>query len=343
MTGDLIGTRLDDLAATGIHDVPLATDPLAEALHHLRMDGMFYCRSELTAPWGIDLPSMPDCLWFHVVTRGVCTLIDSGGGEHVIRAGDIAVLPHGTGHRAADVPGSPTPIVFDLPHHYVSRQYAILRHGGGGAPTDVICGVVQLGHPAARSLLAVLPELIHINDATRRREWHWLPSLLSLMAAETQGTQPGGETVVTRLCDILVIQALRSWIDTDPAAEQGWLGALRDPTIGPAISLIHSDPARDWTVSSLAGRIGMSRSGFSARFTELVGQSPKRYLTAWRMQLAEDMLRDPTQTIATIAPSLGYQSEAAFSRAFKRETGIAPSRLRRRPDVITLGQERATR
>ncbi len=310
-------------------DIPLIQDPLAEALHFLRMDGMFYCRSELSGPWGIDMPRMDDHLWFHIVTSGECTLIDSTGAEHHLRSGDVAVLPHGGGHRAFDVPTSPTPVVFDLPHDYISRQYAVLRHGGGGVPTNIICGVVQLGHPAARVLLELLPELIHVDASVGTAEWQWFPSLLALMAAETKTMRPGGETVVTRLCDILVIQTIRSWIENDPAAHHGWVGALRDPIVGRAITMIHRDPARDWTVESLAEGVAMSRSGFSARFSEMVGTSPKQYVTEWRMQLAEDTLRREATTIAVIAANLGYQSEAAFSRAFKRVTGRSPSDVRR--------------
>ncbi len=310
-------------------DVPLIADPLAEALHFVRMDGMFYCRSELTAPWGVDLPPMDDCVWFHVVTAGDCTLVDYSGTECRVRAGDVVVLPHGSGHTAFDNADSPTPNVFDLPHDYISRQYAVLRHGGGGEPVDLICGVVQFGHPAARSLIKMLPDLIHISAAATRSDWQWFAGLMSLMAAETHTTRPGGEAVVTRLCDILVIQAIRSWIDTDPAAQLGWVGALRDPSIGHAIAMIHRHPERAWTVTTLANEVAMSRSGFSARFSDLVGQSPKQYVTGWRMQLAQDMLHEGHASILEIADQLGYQSEAAFSRAFKRETGRAPSIARR--------------
>ncbi len=331
-----INQTLASMAEAVIPEHPKNEDPLAEALYYLRMDGMFYCRSELTSPWGIDLPPMPDCLWFHVVTHGECLLIDSHDTETRVRAGDVVVLPHGAGHRAVDIRETETPIVFDLPHQYISRQYAILRHGGGGEPANLICGVVQLGHPAARPLLAMLPEIIHIDGATQRADWDWLPGLLSLMAAETMATRAGGETVVTRLCDVLVIQAIRSWIETDPEAQGGWLGALRDPAIGRAISLIHGDPANDWTVISLAREVGMSRSGFSARFSDLVGQSPKQYVTGWRMQLAEDRLRREPTPVLALALELGYQSEAAFSRAFKREIGVAPSHVRRQPDPAAV-------
>jgi len=324
-----IATTLDALEASGAHDVPATDDPLAEALHYLRMDGMFYCRSELSAPWGLDLPTMPDCLWFHVVTSGEAILSLDNGATLTAGEGDVLVFPHGTAHLAYSDPTAATPLVFDLPHDYVSRSYAILRHGAGGISANIVCGVVQLGHPAAAELLAVLPDIIHIDAATSRPEWDWLPGVLSLMATEAQSTRPGGETVITRLCDILVIQAIRWWIDDDPAAQRGWLGALRDPAIGRAISLIHGDPSHDWTVESLARQVAMSRSGFSARFSTLVGVSPKQYVTRWRMRLAQDLLRDHSVPILTIALQLGYQSEAAFSRAFKRETGIAPSHARK--------------
>ena len=305
-------------------EVPTIIDPLAEALQFLRMDGMFYCPSELSAPWGIEMPHLPDSIWFHVVTSGTVRMLDATGAEHVIRQGEIAVLPHGAGHRAFDHPDSPTPVVFDLPHDYISRQYAILRHGGGGDTTNVICGVVRFGHPVARALVKVLPEMIRIDPSTES-DWHWLPSVLSMMAAETRTPKPGGEAVVTRLCDILVIQAIRSWIENDPAAMTGWLGALRDPVIGNAIAMIHREPERDWTVAALASEVAMSRSGFSARFSELVGQSAMQYVTQWRMNVAVDLLREEQLSIAAVATRLGYQSEAAFSRAFKRVTGQPPS------------------
>lgn len=328
-SNDVLADTLDEIANKGLLDLPPVQDPLSDALHYLRMDGMFYCLSELTAPWGLELPPMPDCLWFHVVTEGACVLTTASGEQQWVQAGDVVVLPHGAGHRAADAVDSDSVIVFDLPHEYISRSYAILRHGGDGSSATVICGVVQLGHPAARPLLAMLPEIIHIDGADQSDQWGWLPALLGLMATETQGSRPGGETVVTRLCDVLVIQAIRWWIDNDPAAQGGWLGALRDPIIGRAIALVHSNPAHDWTVNSLAAEVGMSRSGFSARFGDFVGESPKQYVTRWRMQLAQDLLRQSDDSILTIATQLGYQSEAAFSRAFKREVGSAPSHLRR--------------
>lgn len=309
--------------------VPTITDPLAEALHYLRMDGMFYCRSEFTSPWGLELPEMPDSVWFHVVTAGRCLLVDSSGDQHHLRQGDVVVLPHGGGHRALDAPSSPTPVVFDLPHDYISRQYAVLRHGGGGEATNLICGVVRFSHPAARSLVQLLPDVIGVDAATTASDWSWLSTLMGLIASETRHPRPGSEAVVTRLCDILIIQAIRNWIDTAPEATTGWLGALRDPAVGTAIALMHQSPDRDWTVAELAAESAMSRSGFSARFAELVGESPVKYLTRWRMLLATELLSGEQMPVARVAARLGYGSEAAFSRAYKRVMGQAPSAVRR--------------
>ncbi|MEL7155901.1 MAG: AraC family transcriptional regulator [Actinomycetota bacterium] len=308
--------------------VPPVGDPLAETLQHLRMDGMFYCRSELSAPWGLDLPAMPGCLWFHVVTEGRCILVDHEGGEHPMAAGDVVVFPHGRGHRGLSSPGVATPSVFDLPHQYLSDRYAILRHGEGGERTHLVCGLVRMGNPGARSLIDLLPDVLRI-DTSAPDQWQWLPGLLALMANETRTPRPGAESVVTRLCDIFVIQTIRSWIDGTPHTAQGWVGALRDPVVGPAIALIHRQPAHPWTVGELAAAVGMSRSAFAARFTELVGQPAKAYLTEWRMQVARDILGTESTSIAEIAQRLGYGSEAAFSRAYKRTIGEAPSVTRR--------------
>jgi len=323
---DRLAAQLDEIAISGQPVADQPRDVLAEALHYLRMDGMFYCRSELTGPWGIELPAMPEHLWFHVMVSGSCVLVNASGQRMTVRAGDVVILPHGAGHRAFDVEDAPTPSVFDLPHDYVSETYAVLRHGGDGAVTNIICGVVQLAHPAAQALVAGLPAIIRADGS----------SLLDLIEHETMTARPGGETVITRLCDVLVIQAIRGWIDSDPAAQTGWLGALRDPAIGAAIGLIHDDPSVDWTIAGLAQRVGMSRSGFSARFSALVAIPPMAYITQWRMSVAEDMLRNESTSVFAIATALGYQSEAAFSRAFKRETGRPPSHVRRDATSMSL-------
>lgn len=307
-------------------------DPLGEALHFLRMSGSFYCRSELTSPWALTMPPMPYSMWFHIVTRGTCRLRVEGSEPRVLRPGEFALVPHGVGHVLTSDPAEATdaPVVYDLPHDYVSDRYAILRYGAGGDATTLICGGVRFDHPSALDLIRLLPAII-VVEPTSEPHLAWMQSTLSLIANEARELRPGGEAVITRLSDILVIQALRAWIERDPVAQSGWLGALQDPQIGRALALIHREPDRPWTVASLAAELAMSRSAFAARFTDLVGEPAMRYVTRWRMQVALQTLREDATTVAELARRMGYQSEAAFSRAFKRVVGISPGAARRAP------------
>jgi AraC-like DNA-binding protein len=295
-----------------------------------RMNGAFYCRSELTAPWGLTLPPMPGYMWFHVPTAGRALLETDGAESTYIRPGDFTLVPHGEGHGLRSEPGASAPGILELERELVSDRYEILRHGGGGTPTTLICGAVRFDHPAARNLVEILPPVIHL-EASGSSQLEWMQGTLRFMAAEARELRPGGEAVITRLADILVVQAIRSWLESDPAAKSGWLGALQDKQIGRAIALIHRDPARSWTVASLAQELAMSRSAFAARFTELVGEPAMHYVARWRMQVALSSLRDDGATVGELASRLGYRSEAAFARAFKRVTGVPPGTVRRRP------------
>jgi AraC-like DNA-binding protein len=305
-----------------------SVDPLGEALHFLNMSGVFYTRSEFTAPWALALPAFPNCLMFHVVTSGRCWLEVEGGDPHLLQPGGLALVPHGEGHRLLSEPGVPAAKLFDLPREQISERYEILRHGQGGATASLICGTVRFDHPAAHQLVRLLPKLICI-EAWQSPQMEWIQSTLRLMATEARVLRPGGETIITRLADILVIQTIRSWMAEDPLAQTGWLGALQDKQIGYAILLIQRDPARVWTVASLADEVAMSRSAFAARFKELVGESPMQYITRWRMNVALTWLKKEDVSLGELANRLGYQSEAAFSRAFKRFIGVSPGAARR--------------
>jgi AraC-like DNA-binding protein len=283
------------------------------------------------APWGLTLHPMRGYLWFHVVTSGAAWLETDGADTTQLRPGDFALVPHGAGHRLRSDPEAPAPNILDLERELVSDRYEILRHGEGGAPTLLVCGAVRFDHPAARNVVEILPATIRI-EASRSPQTEWMQSTLRLMAAEALELRPGGEAVITRLGDILVIQAIRSWLETDPAAQTGWLGALQDRQIGRAISLIHRDPARVWTVESLARELAMSRSAFAARFTELVDEPAMQYVTRWRMHLALTALQEEGATVGELARRLGYRSEAAFARAFKRVVGVPPGAVKRAPE-----------
>lgn len=334
-SGYTLGSMPKAAAAIDCPAGPRATvDPLGEALHLLRLSGVLYIRSEFTEPWGLELPPMPSRLIFHVVTAGPCWLEIPDAEPQPLQPSDFALVPHGEGHRITSPPGTPAARLVDLPREQVSERYEILRHGGGGRPTSLVCGAVRFDHPAARRLVALLPKVLGL-DWTSSPHVEWMQSTLRLMAAEAGQLRPGGEAVVTRLADILVIQAIRSWIAEDPVAQKGWLGALRDRQIGHALASIHREPALPWTVASLAAAVAMSRSAFAARFAELVGEPPMRYLARWRMQLALSWLREDNAPVAVLASRLGYDSEAAFSRAFKRILGESPGAARRNRTAAT--------
>ena len=304
-----------------------AADPLGEALHALRMTGTFYCRSELTAPWGIEIPAMPECLMFHVVTAGRCWVEFEDGEGHELGPGDFALLPHGEGHLVKDAPESEAINIFDLPRELISPRYELLNCGGGGATTHVICGAVCVEDATASRVVRQLPRLLLMQANTPENEW--LFGTIRLMMSEAQAMKPGGDTIITRVSDILVVQAIRSWLQNDSEAKTGWLGALKDPQIGKAVALIHRHPTRPWTLESLAEAVGMSRSAFAARFHSLVGETPMHYVRHWRFGVAENWLREDTMSVAEIAEKLDYQSEAAFNRAFKKFTGKTPGAIRR--------------
>lgn len=330
------GTGRRILPGMKAKDLWPAVDPLGEALHFLRMSGSFYCRSEVTAPWSVALPAVGDCLMFHVVTAGACWIAVPGVEPRLVRAGEFALVPHGEGHTFYSDADAPTVDLFDLPRQAVSDRYEILRHGGGGDATSMVCGVVRFDHPAAERLVQLLPKLMCFDTARSGDGQHeWMQHSLRLMASEARTLLPGGETIITRLADILVIQAIRTWMAQDPAAQTGWIGALQDKQIGRALALIHLDPARAWTVASLASEVAMSRSALSARFTARVGEPVMQYLARWRMHLALAQLKEDDAPLAEMASRHGYESEAAFSRAFKRWMGTSPGAVRAAARLVT--------
>lgn len=313
--------------ANSTDDAFRSVDPLGEALHALRLSGTFFCRSELSAPWGINLPPMPDSLMFHIVTEGSAWITFANGSRHKLETGDFALVPQGRGHAIVDDPETRAINLFDYDRPLLSPRYELLEINGGGERTSLICGVGSVKDPAARRMVGLLPGIIPMKAATPGNEW--LRSSIQVMMEEARSLGPGGDAVITRFSDIFVVQTIRHWFRTDPHARTGWLGALQDPQVGHALSLIHRDPTQAWTVESLAAAVGVSRSGLAARFADLVGETPMSYLRKWRFEVALNWLRDTDQSLAEIAEQLGYESEASFSRAFKKATGRTPGSVRR--------------
>jgi AraC-like DNA-binding protein len=309
-------------------DGSLSRDPLAEALHLMRLSGAHYFQSELTAPWGLEMPVLPGCVSFHVIMSGTCLLDVGRRDRRKLAAGDLVLLPMGAGHVLRSDESAPTPPVEELPHDYVNERFAIMRFGGGGALSELFCGALRFGHPAAADLVGLLPDVIHIDSADRP-ELAWIRSTIRLLAAEARHTQMGSDAITMRLADLIVIQAIRHWLARDVEAPAGWFAALRDEQIARAIAMIHAQPDRSWTVAALAAELGMSRSVFSARFSELVREPAMQYVTRWKMQLAFAHLSEEARSVSEVADQLGYQSEASFSRAFKRIMGFSPGKARR--------------
>lgn len=307
---------------------PVHADPLGESLHLLRLEGTLYNQGALTAPWSIAVPRLEGLLNFLVVTAGRCWLVLDGHEPIRMEQGCLALIPHATPHRVcSDLDLPPVPL-FEIPVEKVSERLEIMRYGGDGEPTRTMYGCVRFDHVAAHHLISHLPDVIYISS-WEEDTGDWLQSTLRLVAREAAQMRAGGETVITRLADVMVIQALRSWLDTAPEANRGWLAALRDPQIGRALAKVHAKPGEDWSVDRLARATGMSRSAFAARFSAIVGSAPMTYITHWRLSVARNRIAVTDDPVAQIAGDVGYKSEAAFMRAFNRQFGISPGRLRR--------------
>lgn len=293
----------------------------------LRLTGTLYCRATMSAPWGIVMPELIDSMMFVIVTSGR-GWIELDGELTEVGQGSMVLLPTGPSYKLLGSPDAEAEPLFGIPVQQVSERYEIMEYGGGGEITRATAGVVQFDHVAGKRLVSQLPKLLKI-DAWDDALGSWIQSTIGLIAREASTLRPGGETVMTRLADILVIQAIRAWLDTAPEANLGWLAALRDPQLGHALALMHRRPDQPWSVAELASEAGMSRSAFSARFTDLVGQPAMQYLQQWRLHLARAQLLETRESVGTVARRAGYESEAAFGRAFKQFFGMAPGGMRR--------------
>ena len=308
-------------------ELPPSSDPLGEVLHLLQLTGVLYCNAELTDPWGIEIPEIPGVMNVEVVTSGHCWIELEGEAPVFMPEGSLVMIPRGRRHKLRGNPGAKTTWLEDIPIERIGDRFEIMRFGGGGRPTEVTYYGVRFDPYLADRLIRLLPETLHLR--THVDDGSWLHSTIRFIAEEARQRLPGSETVITRLADVLVIQAIRTWLETMREETHGWIAALHDRQIGKAMSLMHRHPEQEWRVETLAREIGMSRSGFSARFTAMVGEPVLQYLTSLRMQLAHRELRETSDNLAKIAERVGYQSEPAFNRAFKRVVGMAPGALRK--------------
>jgi AraC-like DNA-binding protein len=292
------------------------------ALHGLRIVDTRYCRTELSAPWGLEMEQC-SIVTFHFVAHGRC-LLTGAGEDRWLDHGQFVVFPHGSRHRLLSGPGQPADPVTPLPKQQLGPSSSVLRHGGGGDGALLLCGgssFVPSDHP----LVDLLPDVL-VTTPTGH-----MSGVLPILEAEATLPGTSSEMIVTRLSDVLITHTIRTWLQTSPQAQHGWLGALRDERLGRALTLLHHAPAHAWTVASLAAEARMSRSLFARRFTEMVGLTPMDYLTQLRMRHATYLMREQGLNLAQTATRVGYRSPAAFARAYKRVTGHTPGTTRSSP------------
>jgi AraC-like DNA-binding protein len=296
-------------------------DLLTQVLDTLRLRSRLFCRAELTASWALAYPA-GDFAHFHLVEHGTAWVhLDGLSAPLRLEPGDMALVPHGGGHTLSDGHGAPSVNLEELIAHVPEGSGYVLQHGGGGARTHLLCGAFQFERPQTHPLLSLLPLVVHVPGGSQAGD---SLDLGRRLAEEARASRAGAETIVTRLMDVLFVEAIRALLENAPDAVGGWLKALRDPQIGSAIRAIHRSPEHPWTVTTLAAESALSRSPFASRFEQLVGEPPMTYLTRWRMQLAARLLRDPHARIEEVATRVGYSSAAALSRAFKRWFDVSP-------------------
>ncbi|HKF19289.1 MAG TPA: AraC family transcriptional regulator [Candidatus Dormibacteraeota bacterium] len=336
---------------------------LDDLLGSIRVRSSIFLRAALDAPWGVtvDARTYGDALLqfrrvkstspprersfgsqracFHIVAAGSCWLqMASVPGPIRLAAGDFVVFPQADLHVMRDAPITRTQSLLDLLRASPPSSNGEVRLGGGGVSTRIVCGGMRFDHVKTNPLLAALPPLIHVKGSEDGGA-PWLRLTVQHLVDELDSDRTGVEAVVSRLADILFIGAVRRYIEECLAsAESGWLAAVRDHQIGRAIALVHSDPARPWTVAALADEVASSRSAFASKFTRLVGEPPLRYLTRVRLGVAARRLRDTNDKLLVVAAAAGYDSAAAFTRAFERYLGVTPGEYRRAHSGSCVGQ-----
>ncbi|APR77005.1 Transcriptional regulator, AraC family protein [Minicystis rosea] len=301
-------------------------DVLADVLAVTRLGATVIAQAELVPPWGLEIDPMAEAA-VHVVQRGACWLRTKGQRRPIaLGAGDVVLIRAGVAHSLGDAPDTkPGPykeVLAAMP-----RRLAALPKSRAHETTVVLCAKYLFQHAGPHPLISLLPPFVHLRAHEAERHVQ-LQLLLQLLRHEAIDAGSGSELVVPRLVDSLLVFVVRAWLDAQPEGAGGWFGALRDPAIAKALSLVHEQPDAPWSVEGLARRVGQSRATFARRFAELVGETPVAYLTRWRMCLAAKLLGESDTSLDEIATRVGYETAAAFSKAFRRSHGAAPGRFR---------------
>jgi AraC-like DNA-binding protein len=304
-------------------------DVIERVLDGARVEGALFVRAAMRTPWGFAW--QPEGPSFHIVVDGRCAFQPAGAAPPtMLGTGDFIVLPRALAHTLRDPKGHPA---LELPEfmrrHPFKADGSVELPGEGRPTTTVVCGQLRITGGGVSALLRALPEVLRV-PAIGDGPVPWLKALLTLADAESAAVREGRDAMLCRLSEILFVQAVRAFVAETAVDAGGWLGAVRDGRLGAALDELHADPARAWTVGELARKSALSRSAFAARFTEAVGETPVRYLARLRLDLAGERLRRGDEKIGAIAAAAGYDSVAAFTRAFKRQWGQTPGDYRRR-------------
>lgn len=315
-------------------------DALSETLRVVRLSGAIFINARFTAPWCYQSPRAdvaapllePDAervVIFHLITEGSCVVELGDERPMTLVAGDAVVFPNGEAHRMGSEAGLPPARGARL-HDVLSRRPRSLTYGGGGATTRLVCGYLACDDRLARLLLAGLPSILRVN-VRDSPAGAWLESSVRYALAEARSPRPGGEAVLAKLSEVLFIEVLRIHMRAVEGEDRtGWLAGMGDRIVGAALGALHREPAKTWTLDELAREAGSSRSVLAERFLQLVGMPTMQYLTQWRMLLASNLLARGNAPLSRIAEDVGYQTDTAFSRAFRREFGVPPATWRRR-------------
>jgi AraC-like DNA-binding protein len=313
-------------------------DALSETLRVVHLVGAIFIHARFTAPWCYQSPSADSAapllepgaeriVIFHLITAGECYV--ELGTEAPVRltAGDAVIFPQGDAHRMASEPGLP-PAKGARLDVVLARRPRHLAYGGGGPSTRLVCGYLACDARLARMMLAGLPRIVKVN-VRGSNAGAWLEASVRYALSEARSPRPGGAGVLAKLAEVLFIEVLRLYMNEQGDGHSGWLAGVSDRIVGAALKAMHKDPAHAWTLDELARTAGTSRSVLAERFQTLVGTAPMQYLTQWRMLLAANLLRGSNAQLARIAEDVGYQTDTAFSRAFRREFGAPPAAWRR--------------
>ena len=326
----------------------MSHDILSDVLRNVRLRGALFYHVSGSRTWAAEAPAsrdiatavMPDSehvMEYHVVTRGSCWGAIVGEAPVRLETGDIVLFPHGDPHVMSSAPGMRARADVASYFEYKTEQLPFTLHYDGvegpqaicsdeDGDTTLVCGFLGCDVRPFNPLIATLPRLLHLRTTEGRG---WIAQFMHQAVTESQNRRPGGEAMLERMSEMMFVDAVRRYVDTLPEDSRGWLAGLRDRFVGRALALMHDAPATAWTVDELGRRVGLSRSALYERFAEMIGQPPMQYLTNWRMQVAAALLRNTNATVASVAQDVGYDSEAAFARAFKRLVGRPPAAWRR--------------